>query len=554
MEAGTVPRITAPRMPALTPRLIRLASDARLVAFVREGRPGGFEAIYDRHHRAILSFCRHLLGDQHEAEDAVQHTFMAAYSSLLSSQRPIHLRPWLFTIARNRCYSVLRAQRERPTAELDEAVTEGLPSEVQRRQDLRDLVSDLRRLPEEQRAAIVLAELDSLSHADIAEVLEIPRDKVKALVFQARESLLASRTARDTSCHEIRIQLAAARGGALRRSNLRRHLRDCEGCRAYRASVQRQRGQFAALLPVAPTLLLKEGLVTAALGAGGVAAVGGSGLIASSALKTGFLKGLAAALMAGAGTVGTVVVSASDLPVRALSSGSGSAHATTLRTAGPAVAHHAHSASAKQPAVTATGAYVSTPVAHTAASRTAVHHRLAGTATQRHVRSVFHGHGAKALPHRGAQHALRPYAPAKPVHAGWGPTTHVPPGHAVVRISSGPFAAPGLARKDAGNPSPGSTTRSPGFSAHGQVRMTPRLAASARAAGAASPGHAHGHAGFTPPGHADGRAGSTPAGHATKHGAFVPPGQASSRRGSGRPGHAGRAAKGAGHGQGRLHF
>jgi RNA polymerase sigma factor (sigma-70 family) len=552
-------------MPVLTPRLIRLASDARLVAFVREGRSGAFEAIYDRHHRAILSFCRHLLGDQHEAEDAVQHTFMAAYSSLLSSQRPIHLRPWLFTIARNRCYSVLRAQRERPTAELDEAVTEGLPSEVQRRQDLRDLVSDLRRLPEEQRAAIVLAELDSLSHADIAEVLEVPRDKVKALVFQARESLLASRTARDTSCHEIRVQLAAGRGGALRRSNLRRHLRDCEGCRAYRASVQHQRGQFAALLPVAPTLLLKEGLVTAALGAGGAAAVGGSGLIASSALKTGFLKGLAAALMAGAGTVGTVVVSASDLPVRALSSGSGSSGAATPATAGPAAAHHARSGSAKPLAVRATGFYASAPMVHAAASRSAVHHRLAGTATHGH-RSVFHGQAAKALSPRRAQHALRPYAPAKPVHPGWGQTTHVPPGHADPRVSPGPFVPPGLARKDAGNSSPGSVTRTPGFSAPGHVRMAPRIGVPARAAGLMSPGHARGHAGFTPPGHAQGHADFTPPGHAqghadftppgqaTKHAAFVPPGRASSRTGFARSGHPGRGAAGPGHGHGRLHF
>ncbi|HET9718719.1 MAG TPA: RNA polymerase sigma factor, partial [Solirubrobacteraceae bacterium] len=221
--------------------MIRLASDARLVTLVREGRAGAFEAIYDRHHRGILSFCRHMLGDQHEAEDALQHTFMAAYSSLLASQQPIHLRPWLFAIARNRCYSVLRSQRERPTAELEEPVTEGLAAEVQRRQDLRDLISDLNRLPDEQRAALVLAELDCLSHAEIAEALGVPREKVKALAFQARESLLASRTARDTDCHEIRQQLAVGRGAALRRGNLRRHLRDCEGCRAYRAQVQRQR-------------------------------------------------------------------------------------------------------------------------------------------------------------------------------------------------------------------------------------------------------------------------------------------------------------------------
>ena len=69
-------------------------------------------------------------------------------------------------------------------------------------------------------------------------MLDVPRPKVKALVFQARESLLANRTARETDCAEIRRQLATERGAALRRGNLRRHLHDCSGCREYRAHVR----------------------------------------------------------------------------------------------------------------------------------------------------------------------------------------------------------------------------------------------------------------------------------------------------------------------------
>jgi RNA polymerase sigma factor (sigma-70 family) len=311
MEAGTVPRVVHPVVPALTPRLLRLASDARLVGLVREGREGAFEAVYDRHHRGILAFCRHMLGDADEAEDAVQHTFMAAYTDMLTSEKPIHLRAWLFTIARNRCYSILRARREQPSAEIEEKADDGLASQVQRRQDLRDLVADMRKLPDEQRAALVLAELDSLSHAEIAEVLDIPREKVKALVFQARESLMASRTARDTACSEIREQLACGRGASLRRANLRRHLRECDGCRAYSIQVKRQRKQFALVLPIVPGLALKEAVLGATVG-GSSAAVGG-GLIASGALKSGIAKGLIGALLAGAGTAGTLVVAGTNL-------------------------------------------------------------------------------------------------------------------------------------------------------------------------------------------------------------------------------------------------
>jgi RNA polymerase sigma factor (sigma-70 family) len=274
---------------------------------VREGRSAAFEALYDRHHRAILSFCRHMLGSVEEAEDAVQHTFLAAYNDLVSSPKPIQLRAWLFTIARNRCYSVLRGRREQPLEQIDEPATEGLAAQVQRRQDLRDLVGDLRRLPEDQRAALVLSEMDALSHDQIADVLGVPKDKVKALVFQARESLVASRAARETDCTEIREQLANLRGGALRRGNLRRHLRECAGCRDFRAEVDRQRRQLKVLLPVAPTLALKEAVLATTVG--GTTAVGatGGGLVATSVVKGGALKGLIGVLIAGVGTAGTIV-------------------------------------------------------------------------------------------------------------------------------------------------------------------------------------------------------------------------------------------------------
>src|SRR5204863_1674492 len=108
-----------------------------------------------------------------------------------------------------------------------EPATEGLASEVQQREDVRNMLVDLRRLPEDQRAALVLAELGSLSHEEIADVVGCPRAKVKALVFQARRSLAASRLARETPCSEVREQLSTLAGGALRRGPLRRHVQEC---------------------------------------------------------------------------------------------------------------------------------------------------------------------------------------------------------------------------------------------------------------------------------------------------------------------------------------
>ena len=101
---------------------------------------------------------------------------------------------------------------------------DGLADDVALRADLRELVADLGRLPEDQRAALVLFELGGLSQAEIAGAIGVPAGKVKALVFQARTELMAERDARPTPCDSIREELSVARGGALRRGPLRRHL------------------------------------------------------------------------------------------------------------------------------------------------------------------------------------------------------------------------------------------------------------------------------------------------------------------------------------------
>ena len=299
MEAFALSR--ARRLPE-SRRLLRLAGDDRLVALIRAGSEAAFEVVYERYHRPLLSFCRHLLGNAEDAAEAVQHTFLSAYRDLIASEKPIHLRPWLFTIARNGSMSLLRVRREHADVDDVQPATEGLAAEVQRREDLQELLGDLARLPEDQRAALVLAEIGSLSHEEIAQVLGCPEKKVKALVFQARTSLSASRAARDLPCQQVREQLANQHGGALRRDPLRRHVNQCTGCRDFRDEVRRQRQAFALILPVVPAAGLK-GAVLSALGAGGA----GSGAVgAGTVAATGGGGGIAAALSA-LGTSGMAV-------------------------------------------------------------------------------------------------------------------------------------------------------------------------------------------------------------------------------------------------------
>src|SRR3954454_11726894 len=274
MEAQVLPRTGRLFLPR-SPKVLGALSDERLVEQVRRGNEDAFEAVYDRHHRAILAFCRHMLGSPDEAEDAVQQTYISAYDAMRADGRDLRLKPWLYAIARNRCLSTLRARREQP-AELDEVATAGLSEEVQQRTDLRELLHDLHELPVDQRAALVLSEVGGLSHAEVGTVVGCEVAKVKSLVFQARSSLIETRRAREIPCHEIREQLATATGGALRRGPLRRHLRTCEGCAEFRDEVSRQRKALAAILPVVPTI----GLKTSLLASIGVGSGGGGGGIA----------------------------------------------------------------------------------------------------------------------------------------------------------------------------------------------------------------------------------------------------------------------------------
>jgi RNA polymerase sigma factor (sigma-70 family) len=275
-------------------RVFRFASDEHLVDRVRAGSAPAFEAIFDRHHRPLLAFCRHMLGSAADAEDAVQHTFMAAYADLVRSDKPITLRPWLYSIARHRCLSVLRGRRERPVDALPEPEGDHLEVEVDTREEVRATLADIARLPEDQRAALVLAEIGDVSHAEIAQVLGCRHDKVKALVFQARSTLATGRTARDTPCAEIREQLALG-GVAIRRTSLRHHVRNCPGCREFDDQVRVQRRRLRVLLPIGPSVGFKRAVLGAVSGSGGGALTAGGGVLAVSGVVGAVGAGVVAA-------------------------------------------------------------------------------------------------------------------------------------------------------------------------------------------------------------------------------------------------------------------
>jgi RNA polymerase sigma factor (sigma-70 family) len=158
---------------------LRLVDDRRLVDEAQEGSEGAFEELVERHRGPLLEFCRRLLGFREDAEDVVQQTFLVAWAEISRAQGPRALRPWLYGIARHRCLTLLRARRAGSVSSGPEPAVDDLAATVTARDELRAVLTDLARLPDDQRAALVLAELGDVSHDEIAQRLGCRREKVK---------------------------------------------------------------------------------------------------------------------------------------------------------------------------------------------------------------------------------------------------------------------------------------------------------------------------------------------------------------------------------------
>ncbi|HWC26780.1 MAG TPA: sigma-70 family RNA polymerase sigma factor, partial [Solirubrobacteraceae bacterium] len=272
MEAGALRAPAAINRISVTAPLLRLRSDEQLVALFRAGNDAAFGVIHDRYRQRLFAYARQMLGgSRQDAEDALQDVFLRAYSSLRGSERPVSLRAWLYRVAHNRCIDDLR-RPVAPAVDLLDAARRPLHdpiAEAERRDDLRRLVQDVRRLPEQQRSALLMREIDGMSYAELSEALGVSLQAVKSLLVRARIGLVEAVEARDTACAEIRRDLVGAFDRGVRASGRsRRHLRDCAGCSEYRAQLRGLREGLSALAPAGP------GPLTAALellGIGGAA-------------------------------------------------------------------------------------------------------------------------------------------------------------------------------------------------------------------------------------------------------------------------------------------
>jgi RNA polymerase sigma factor (sigma-70 family) len=444
------------RLPITAP-LLRLRSDEQLVAHFRAGNDDAFGVLHDRYRQRLFAYVRQMLSSapRQDAEDVLQDVFVRAYGALRADRREMNVRAWLYRVAHNRCIDQMRRPAP-PPAELFEVSRKPLHDpveEAQRREDLARLVQDIARLPEQQRSALLMREIDGMSYAHLAAALDVTVPAVKSLLVRARVGLVEAAEARDADCVEIREELVSAYDrGVKAPGRARKHMRNCAPCSEYRTALRGVQRSFAALSPIA----LGPAALTAKLlglgGASGGAAAGGTAAAGGSA--------------AGGALAGGGIATATACKVAAVV-------CTAAITAGGAVEAQHIVRQHQQPPPARIAAPAAAPAVTRAAPATTVRER------------PLLPHGAPAI------------APERPAPATDAPAT-TPTGAVGTELPAGSGAVPGGSAQPADAPGAGGTRApdEPETATPAATDPTPSTAGS----GTASPGTATGTPGTTAPG------------------------------------------------------
>jgi RNA polymerase sigma factor (sigma-70 family) len=203
--------------------------DERLIRNAQAGDLPSFNTLVTRHERVVYSVCLRMLRDGSDAEDATQDTFIRAWTAIDSFRGGL-VRPWLLRIATNRCYDILRASGRRPADSLDaelfeaqpqwttQTATAEHPEQHAARNELSTMLErTLGELPEDQRLAIILSDIQGHSYDEIAAIADVAVGTVKSRISRARsrlrEILLADPVAREHFGHFQRLLNSDTRGG-----------------------------------------------------------------------------------------------------------------------------------------------------------------------------------------------------------------------------------------------------------------------------------------------------------------------------------------------------
>src|SRR3954451_29427 len=254
-------------------------------------KPGvdrAFERIYRRHAVDVYRYAYAVLRNQADAEDVTQTTFMNAYRALERGETPQAPHHWLIAIAHNVCRQRFRqaSRRVQEVGLQDDVADHFVHPEDDDAPSPTDIKRALNQLAFNQRAALVMRELEGRSYAEIADLLDLSVSAVETLIFRARRALREQLEAALT-CGQAEQLLSRQLDGALpraERSQLRAHLRECAACRKMARSQRAQRSALRGALGAVP---LPSSLASLFGGGGAAVATKAAAVVLATGVATG---------------------------------------------------------------------------------------------------------------------------------------------------------------------------------------------------------------------------------------------------------------------------
>jgi RNA polymerase sigma factor (sigma-70 family) len=259
-----------------------------------------FERLYRRHVADVYRYALAVMASPADAEDITQTAFLNAYQGFKRGQRPERPLNWLIAITHNVCRQRFRQAARRPTeVALDRDIADRLIDDEAPRAD--DIRRGLSQLAFNQRAALVMRELEGRSYAEIAEILGLSHAAVETVIFRARRAL-REQLEGALACCEAELAISAQLDGNLEPAGkraLRAHLRTCAECRSLARRMRAQRAGLKALTAIPLPGSLAGGWTFGS--AGGTAIGAGAGVFGGGvAIKTAMI-GAAALIVSGTG-------------------------------------------------------------------------------------------------------------------------------------------------------------------------------------------------------------------------------------------------------------
>ena len=165
------------------------SEDLKLAAACAEGNSAVFEDIYKKFGQRMKSIAYNHLGTISDAEDAVQETFLKVHRSAGTYTGEASFSTWIFKVLLNTCYDMLRKRKRRPAETSMDTIGDSRSAasiDDTKRITLRKM---LQQLPEQRRSVFSLFEIEGMSHAEIAQILDITEGNSKWILFSTRKEL-----------------------------------------------------------------------------------------------------------------------------------------------------------------------------------------------------------------------------------------------------------------------------------------------------------------------------------------------------------------------------